>query len=284
VPDTDLILQITLAEESRSMEETVEGLLYLEDCAGSVLEEKEGALVIRAFFENEDARSSAAQRLRRAGVSTLEFVDAERLDWLERYEQSLEPIEIGERFLVVPASRLIPEASRRFEIIVPQERAFGTGSHETTALCLATLEKLDVAGKRCVDIGTGSAILAIGMIRLGATKVIAFDNDLDAFEAIRKNLRRNGIVPGLITPYIGGSDALRGGGFELATMNIIPEVIIPLLPSVRGLLAEGATIIFSGILVSARERFLGAARTAGFALKGESSKGEWWCGAMGLTP
>jgi len=94
---------------------------------------------------------------------------------------------IGESFIVAPDARLIPAGERRHPIIVPQEQAFGTGSHETTSLCIEMLEGLDIRGRRGLDIGTGSGILAIAMLRLGAAKVIAFDNDVDAYGPLRDN-------------------------------------------------------------------------------------------------
>src|SRR5205085_810404 len=132
-------------------------------------------------------------------------------------------------------------------IVVPQEQAFGTGSHETTSLCIETLESLDLRGKRGLDVGSGSGILAIAMLRLGASRVIAFDNDADAYGALRDNRMRNGIADGAMPLFIGGTEALRGGSFDVVTMNIIPEVIIPLLPQVVPRAA--GPLILSGILV-----------------------------------
>lgn len=275
---TDYVLEVVIDPADVDREEIVEGLVYLYGANGTISEPRENASVIRAFFEDEESRLTAAEQLQGAGFPG-RIVDDERRDWLELYEQSLVPMEIGERFIVAPDARLI-SGSERIPLVVPQERAFGTGSHETTALCIEALEKMDLEGRRFVDIGTGSAILAMAAAKLGAAKVVAFDNDLEAYEAIRDNLVRNAIPGGQIAAFIGGTDALRGGAFDAATMNIIPEVIIPLLPDVRRALKPGATIVFSGILILVASDFTAAAGRQGFRKLHSYTRGEWWCGVF----
>lgn len=198
--------------------------------------------------------------------------DRPRVDWLQRYEQSLEPIFIGERFVVAPDRALIPEDTDRIAIVVPQEQAFGTGSHETTTLCLEMLERMDLRGKRGLDIGSGSGILAIAMQKLGAAKVVAFDNDLDAYGPLRENRMRNSAD---LSIFIGGIEALRGGVFDVVTMNIVPEVILPLLPEVRRHVR--GDLILSGILTTRRDDVV---RAAGTPVE-ERERGEWWAGRFG---
>ncbi len=166
--------------------------------------------------------------------------------------------------------------------MIPQERAFGTGSHESTALCLEMLEKADLEGKRGLDIGTGSAILAIAMARLGARKVFAFDNDMETWEVAPKNLARNGVEEGRIGFFVGGIEALRARpSFDVVTMNILPHVIIPALPAVRSVLAPGGRLILSGIMTTQRDEVVAAAEAAGLRLVDEAARGEWWCGVVG---
>src|SRR5436853_6728837 len=98
-------------------------------------------------------------------------------------------------FVVSPVPTHYPEGTVRHALVIPQEQAFGTGSHETTSLCIELLETLDLAGARGLDVGAGSGILALVMLRLGAAKAIAFDNDLDAYTALRENRARNGVAP-----------------------------------------------------------------------------------------
>src|SRR6185436_8113263 len=155
--------------------------------------------------------------------------------------------------------------------------AFGTGSHETTSLCIELLESLDLAGKRGLDVGAGSGILALAMLRLGAAKAIAFDNDADAYGALRDNRARNGVGAARMPLFIGSVEALRGGRFDVVTMNIIPEVILPLLDDVVG--HVGGSLILSGILVDRAAEVERACAEHGLRLGAWREKGEWWAGA-----
>jgi ribosomal protein L11 methyltransferase len=250
----DFILEIDAVDE-----DLVLARLFLTATTGS----SSANGVVTAYFDSPADRDAAAEMLRGAGE--IRAVERERVDWLDLYQQSLRPLFIGERFVVAPDPSLIPRDTDRLALVVPQEQAFGTGSHETTSLCIELLETLDLRGKRGVDIGAGSGILALAMLRLGARSVVAFDNDLDALAALRDNRARNGLVPAL---FIGGIEAI-DGDFDIATMNIVPEVIIPILPQVR---AE--VLIVSGVLTERRDEVVAAMR--GWRIAGERTKGEWW--------
>ncbi|MBV8546125.1 MAG: 50S ribosomal protein L11 methyltransferase, partial [Acidobacteria bacterium] len=120
------------------------------------------------------------------------------------------------------------------------------------------------------------------MCRLGADRVIAFDNDVDAFAALRDNRVRNDVDDARMPIFIGGLEALRGGTFEIVTMNIIPEVIIPLLGDVTRHVA--GSLILSGILVIKRDDVVRACAAHGLEIVEERTKGEWWAGRFTLRP
>jgi ribosomal protein L11 methyltransferase len=280
-------------------EELIQSRLFLTKSTGSTSSDG----LVSAYFDSPEDREEAAALLKEF---ELQKVERERVDWLEVYQQSLEPIVIGERFVVAPDASLLPPGGDRLTIIVPQEQAFGTGSHETTSLCIEMLEWVGSLGssgprslgtretdgateeprtrgtgglqtRRGLDVGSGSGILAIAMLRLGASNVIAFDNDVDAYGALRDNNLRNEVD---VTIFIGSIEALRGGAFDVVTMNIIPEVILPLLPQVVSRMADGAHLILSGILLIARDTVVEAALGYGIELVAESEKGEWWAGVF----
>lgn len=266
----DFVLEITYRSDAE-IDDEVQSRLFLSASTGSSSIDRDGATVISAYFETPESRAAAIETLRDLVVQ-FRSVDRPRVDWLERYEQSLQPLLIGEKFIVAPDERLIG-MTERLRIIVPQEQAFGTGSHETTSLCIEMLERLDMRGRRGLDIGSGSGILAIAMLRLGAARVIAFDNDLDAFGPLRDNRLRNRVDLPL---FIGGVETIRRATFDVITMNIVPEVIIPLLPRVIALMS--GDLILSGILTSRRDDVVDGATN--LMLVDESSKGEWWCGRL----
>ena len=274
----DHILEISFDARDAALEELIQSRLFLTSSSGSSSVEVNGTTTISAYFDSPAERDAAAREFDGLDVE-LHAADRDRVDWLEHYQQSLEPIAIGARFVVAPDAALLP-AGDRLTIVVPQEQAFGTGSHETTALCIETLESLDMRGKRGLDVGSGSGILAIAMLRLGAGKVLAFDNDDDAYGALRDNRIRNEIAESAMPLFIGSVEALRGGRFDVVTMNIIPEVILPLLGDVVTHLAEGATLVLSGILIVRRDDVVSAAATHGLMPTGERERGEWWAGAF----
>ncbi|HEX7708664.1 MAG TPA: 50S ribosomal protein L11 methyltransferase [Thermoanaerobaculia bacterium] len=277
----DFLLDLSFDSRDAALEELVSARLFMTLSAGSASTEINGTTTVSAWFKSAEDRRAA-----RVMLSDLEDMvelgerEEERIDWLDRYEQSLEPISVGTRFVVVPDARLIAPDDRRLAIIVPQEQAFGTGSHETTALCIALLETLETEGQRGLDIGTGSGILAIAMHRLGAARVIAFDNDPDAYAALRDNRIRNAVSPEAMPLFIGGTEALRGGVFDLVTMNIIPEVILPLLGSVVERMSADARLVLSGILLVRRDEVVAAAMAHGLRLVDERERGEWWAGVL----
>jgi len=264
----DYILEISFDADA---EERVQSSLFLANSTGSV----ETPSGLAAYFDSAANRDAAIALLR--GLD-LHAYEREREDWLARYEQSLEPLLIGERFVVAPDARLIPAGTARHALVVPQEQAFGTGSHETTALCIELLETIDLTDKRGLDVGAGSGILALAMLRLGAAKVIAFDNDVDAYGALRDNRARNGVDAARLPLFIGGVEALRGGRFDVVTMNIIPEVIVPLLGAIASRVAH--TLILSGILIDRAAEVIAACGEHGLRLAEERKKSEWWAGSF----
>lgn len=277
---TDYILEIAFDARDAALEETIQSRLFLTASTGSSM----AGAIISAYFDTPGDRDAAANMLRGLDVSLSE-VERERVDWLDAYQQSLEPIVIGKRFIVTPDAALIPGDNDRLTIVVPQEQAFGTGSHETTSLCVEILESLDIGGKsggakRGLDVGAGSGILAIAMHRLGAAKAIAFDNDPDAYGALRDNRIRNQVPEAAMPLFIGGVEALRGGAFDVVTMNIIPEVILPLLGDVVSRMAPDARLLLSGILLVKRDDVVSAAKSHELVLVDERAKGEWWAGVF----
>ena len=269
----DYILTIEYAPGDAATEDRIQGLLFLSSCLGSTIGERNGRTMVECYFGEESGRSSAAEMLAGEKV-TLSTTEKPHVDWLELYRQSLEPVVIGKRIVVVPDASIVSDASR-IRLVIPQERAFGTGSHESTALCLELMEELDLRGRRCLDIGTGSGILAIAMVKLEAHEVIAFDNDFDTFGIIQRNSVRNA-VPSSTLKYFYGEPAALRAKFDLITMNIIPEVIGPMLPVVRRLMAPGGGVIVSGITHDRRDALMEKAQQANLSITTEKVKNEWW--------
>lgn len=273
----DYILEILFETSDLALEGQVQSRLFLTPSTGNTSDDNG----VYAYFDDAASRDAALETLRDLSVE-LRTTERERVDWLDLYQQSLEPMEIGERFIVAPDPSLIPEGSERLALVIPQEQAFGTGSHETTSMCLELLEMADCDGKRGLDVGAGSGILSLAMLRLGASRVIAFDNDPDTFTALRENRVRNGIAPERMPLFIGGLDALVRGTFDMITMNILPDVILPLLPHIVWRMGPRARLILSGILITRANEVVASAERVSLDLIFEKEKGEWWSGVFQL--
>jgi len=278
----DFVLEISFDSADAALEELIQAALFGTASTGSTSAEAAGTTTVTAWFPSAEEREAARKAFEGLNVE-LHADDRQRQDWLKLYRQSLRPLFIGQRFVVVPDPSLLPQQTERMALVVPQEQAFGTGSHETTSLCIELLETLPVEGLLGLDVGAGSGILALAMQRLGARKAIAFDNDPDAYGALRDNRIRNGVAEREMPLFIGGIEALRGGSFDVVTMNIIPEVIIPILGAVRARMAKEARLIVSGVLTSRRDEVVAAAAGHGLGVMGEKEKGEWWAVILGAA-
>ena len=269
----DHLLDLTVPVDR---EEEIRTALWLAGSSGDY--EHDG--VLTAFFETSRARDRAAEELRELAVDVAPR-DAARENWLDRYQQSLRALPVGRRFIVTPDPDLVEDPGDRIVLHIPQERAFGTGSHESTALCLEMLERLNLHEAAGVDVGTGSGILALAMLKLGARRAIAFDNDPEISGVIHRNMARNGIDRQRLLAFVGTTDAFRPLSCEVVTMNILPEVIIPLLAEVSAWLHSGSSVIVSGIVAARRDEVVAAAAAEALVLEAEASSGEWWCGLLG---
>jgi ribosomal protein L11 methyltransferase len=173
----------------------------------------------RVFFATPDARDAA-----RAALAASEWdarveasvADVEDEGWAERSQAELTAIEIG-GMIVAPPWDLPPRdtttgdaASDRIVIVIEPSMGFGTGHHQTTRLCLRALQEAGVRGKRVLDLGTGSGVLAIAAAKLGAASVLGVDDDPDAVDAARKNVTLNGLGPDLAGTEAAGADAADG--------------------------------------------------------------------------
>ena len=156
---------------------------------------------------------------------------------------------------------------------LPARRAFGTGSHESTRLALEILERLAVRGRRVLDVGTGTGVLALAALRLGARRAVAHDLDPAAALLAALNARLNSLAP---LVFAGPVAAIaRGAAFDLLLVNVIPEEIAADLPRLARLLAPRGRAVFSGILRSGSRRALGVLRAAGFRRRASRFAGEW---------
>ena len=213
-----------------------------------IAELNNGAL--RAFFDDAADRRKLHERF----PGAKERQEEER-DWVQSAQDLLEPMEVGQRFFLVPEWREDPTPPGRLRITVNPGMAFGTGAHESTQLCIEALEQFVQPGMTVLDVGTGSGILARAAELLGATRVIACDTDPVAVEIARMG-------------FVGSADAVASALADVVVANIHPEAIIALHSELLRVRKPGGVLLASGIESHELEGLLAAVPTLEVRRKG----------------
>jgi ribosomal protein L11 methyltransferase len=156
---------------------------------------------------------------------------------------------------------------------LPARTAFGVGSHESTRLALELLESLDLAGRRVLDVGTGTGILAFAALCRGAGWTLGIDHDPAAALVAAENARLNGLRPALAAAGVGALGAARR--FDVVLLNVVPGEIAADLPALARLLAAGADVVVSGILRPQGRAYLRRLRALGWRRRRTRRAGEW---------
>ena len=230
--------------------------------------------------DDEDGRAVLC-RIRGAygGVETSFVEDS---DWENNWREYYKPIEVGEKLVVVPEWEDIPDDGRTALRLDPG-LIFGTGSHATTRMCLAALEKYAGEGKTFLDLGCGSGILGIGALVLGSARCVGCDIDPKAPDVAASNAALNGIGSDRFKVYAGNilSDAslrhMLGSGYDAVLANIVSDVIIPLSALVREFMKPGAVFITSGIIDGRQDEVRAALEGNGFEGIEHRNEEEWHC-------
>jgi ribosomal protein L11 methyltransferase len=203
-------------------------------------------------------------------------------DWAEAWKRGLAPRRVGKRLIVAPSWTKPDAAADDIVITIDPQMAFGTGEHASTRGALRLLEPMVQPGMRVLDVGTGSAVLAIAAARLGADAVLAVESDADALISAAENVERNAVSERVtLEQRLADDDYVSTlGTFDLIVANILSSVIVPLLPSFRRALRPRAALVVAGILLTEADDFRAAAQREGFGVSAEDSEDEWWSAAL----
>ena len=265
-------------EDYSDIEQQVAEIAHVDLIEQELLDKPRDTVIIHLYLEpgasQVETLALIAARMEAAGIPyTVETEGVEQEDWQNGWRKYYHPMEIGSRLAVVPSWQQYD--TDRVKLILDPGLAFGTGGHETTSLCLEALDEQVRGGERVLDIGTGSGILAIAALKLGAASAEGVDIDPVAVRT-GENAALNGVQDKL-TVLVGDLSDKASGTYDIITANIVANAILSLAPAVPGLMAEGATFIASGIIDSRKDEVIAGLEKAGLAIVEVKEKRGWEC-------
>ncbi len=248
-----------------------------------------------SFYLEEDAdRAQILKNVRAAleelrswaniGPCTIEESLTEDIDWVNNWKQYFHQFRVDD-ILIVPSWEEPEDAGDVSMIIrIDPGTAFGTGMHETTQLCIRQLKKYTREGTKLLDLGTGSGILSIAALKLGAACAVGTDLDPCAITAVQENLEANGIGAGKMDVILGNliddpqvQETVGEAAYDIVTANILAEILVPMTPQAAKALRPGGIYITSGILAEKQGIVEEACRAAGLEVIETTAQGEWVC-------
>ena len=255
------------------------------------LQEKlQGLSHIKLYLEDTDtagmAQLTALAEQLKLPVNVAPLAD---VDWEESWKDNYPPQEVGEKIVVLPYWRA-EEETDRLKVILDPGLTFGTGAHPSTQMVMEAMEEAVRPGFRCLDLGSGSGILSIAALRLGAQSAIGMDIDPKAEDIARENAAYNNFAAPEFTALTGNvtedkalMEQLAAQEYDLVLVNIVADVIIGLSPVLPNFLTEKSLLICSGILDTRLEDVTTALTQAGLTVRGIRAKEDWRCVIAGKT-
>lgn len=205
-------------------------------------------------------------------------------DWENSWQEHYPAVEVGENLIVLPYWLAETDKSGRLPVILDPGLTFGTGAHPSTQMVMEAMEQLVTPNSHCLDLGSGSGILSIAALRLGAQSAIGVDIDPKAEDIARENAAYNGFslpsfsaCTGDVTRDKTLMSKLAAGEYDLVLVNIVADVIINLAPVLPRFLRSHSTLICSGILDSRLADVTAALEKAGLTVTQTKSKEDWRC-------
>ena len=219
------------------------------------------------------------------GTLRIEIDTMHEEDWENNWKQYFKPIYVGDRLIIKPEWEKIEDADDKIVFNIDPGMTFGSGQHETTRLCVETLDVTVKKGDKVLDLGCGSGILSIIALMLGASEARAVDIDPNCKKIAYSNAALNGIGEDVYTVLDGNilideefkSSTQESGPYDIVVANIVADVIIPLSKDVRRYLKDGGTFIASGIIEMRIDEVKEAIEKEGFEIQEIKKENDWYC-------
>ena len=244
----------------------------------------QGLSHIKIYLEDTDTagQEKLTKAVEKLGL-TMAVKALEETNWEESWKDNYPAVEVGENLIVVPYWQA-DETGGRTPIILDPGLTFGTGAHASTQMVMESMEEIVKPGFKCLDLGSGSGILSIAALRLGAGSAIGVDIDPKAETIARENAAYNGFAAPEFAAYTGNvtedkvlMNKLGEMEYDLVLVNIVADVIIGLSPVLPDFLTEKSTLICSGILDVRLDDVVKALQKAGLTITGIREKEDWRC-------
>ncbi len=264
-------------EDYRDMEAQVLEIAHIDLIDEELLKKDRDSVIVHMYMSEEENIAQilhlVQDRMTREEVPfTIETEGLKQEDWEKGWKAFYHPIEIGKRLAVVPSWEQY--STERVKITLDPGMAFGTGTHETTALCLNVLDNLVKGGETVLDIGTGSGILAIAAVKLGAKSALGVDIDPMCVRVANENAAING-VENEFSVKIGDLSKTVSGKFDIICANIVANAIKELAKFIPSLLKENGTFLASGIIDTRCDEVVETLESVGLKINEVKHDGGW---------
>ena len=241
--------------------------------------DQDNAAILAAVEEGlEEIRSWGVD----VGAGTIEASQTEDKDWINNWKQYFHQFYVDDILIKPSWEEVKPEDREKLLIQIDPGTAFGTGMHETTQLCIRQIKKYVTPDTVLLDVGTGSGILSITALKLGAKFACGTDLDPCAITAVKENMDVNGVDEDKYTVMLGNiiddkevQDAVGYEKYDMVVANILAEVLVPLTPVILAQMKPGALYITSGIIDDKEETVVNAVKDAGLEVLEVNHQGEW---------
>ena len=248
-------------------------------------EKLQGLSHIKLYLEDTDTAGAArlTALVQKLGL-TAHSAPLPDTDWSESWKSSYPPVEVGRKLVVVPYWLENEDHGGRLPVILDPGLTFGTGAHPSTQMVMEAMEQYLRPGDACLDLGSGSGILSVAALRLGAASAVGVDIDPKAEDIARENAAYNGFSAPEFTACTGNVTAdkalmarLAGEPYGLVLVNIVADVIIGLAPVLPRFLSDRSILICSGILDTRLDEVRAALEGAGLTVLETKAKEDWRC-------
>lgn len=255
---------------------------YLADFPFESFDYEDG--VLNAYIPQGEAaiyRADIERMLEEEGMLDYYFEDIEQQNWNAVWESDFEEVEVGGKVLIRAPFHEERPNYRGLEVIIQPKMSFGTGHHATTQMMVKMMLDAEMQGKRILDMGSGTGVLAIVAARLGAESVLAVEIDDMAEESVRENIALNGVADRVVS-VCGDARAIAGEEFDIVLANINRNILLNDMAAYVATLRQGGQLVISGFLAEDVAVLVDYAATLNLVPTRQRSNGEWRCVAFEL--